>query len=45
MFVRQKINLSGCFSVKIAQRVGRINKVVRTIGCVTATDELEKFQK
>ena len=44
MFVRQKINSSGSVSVQIVQKVGRINRVVRTIGCSTDPVELEKLQ-
>ena len=43
MFVRQKINRSGSVSVQIVQKVGRINKVVRTIGCSTDPVEIEKL--
>ena len=44
MFVRQKINRSGSVSVQIVQKVGRINRVVRTIGCSTDPVEIEKLQ-
>ncbi len=44
MFVRQKINSSGSVSVQIFQKVGLINRVVRTIGCSTDPGELEKPQ-
>ena len=43
MFVRQKINRSGSVRVQIVQKVGRINKVVRTIGCSTDPVEIEKL--
>jgi len=43
MFVRQKINRSGSVSVQIVQKVGRINRVVRTIGCSTDPVEIEKL--
>ena len=45
MFIRQKINRSGSVSVQIVQKVGRINRVVRTIGCSTDPVELEKLQR
>lgn len=45
MFVRQKINRSGSVSVQIVQKVGRINRVVRTIGCSTDPVELEELQR
>ena len=44
MFVRQKINKSGSLSVQIVQKVGRINRVVRTIGCSTDAEELKKLE-
>ncbi|WP_057938513.1 IS1634 family transposase [Algoriphagus resistens] len=39
MFVRRKKNSSGSFSVQIIQKVGRINKVVKSIG--SSFDEME----
>lgn len=45
MFVRQKINKSGSISVQIVQKLGRVNKVLRTIGCSTDREEIEKLQQ
>ena len=45
MFVRQKINCSGSVSVQIVQKIGRINKVIRTIGCSSDPEEIEKLQQ
>ncbi|MCH7415947.1 hypothetical protein MM213_20805, partial [Belliella sp. R4-6] len=39
MFVRRKKNSSGSFSVQIIQKVGRINKVVKSLG--SSFDESE----
>ncbi|WP_323823460.1 IS1634 family transposase [Algoriphagus sp. C2-6-M1] len=39
MFVRRKKNSSGSFSVQIIQKVGRINKVVKSMG--SSCDEVE----
>ena len=39
MFVRRKKNSSGSFSVQIVQKVGRINKVVKSLG--SSFDESE----
>lgn len=44
MFVRQKINRSGSVSVQIVQKIGRINRVIRTIGCSKDPLEIEKLQ-
>ena len=44
MFVRQKINRSGSVSVQTVHKVGRINRVVRTIGCSTDPVEIEQLQ-
>lgn len=45
MFVRQKINNSGSVSVQIVQKTGRINRIVRTIGCSTDREEIERLQQ
>ena len=41
MFVRRKRNASGSFSVQIIRKVGRINKVVKTLG--SSSDESELY--
>jgi len=45
MFVRQKINFSGSVSVQIVQKIGRINKVIRTVGCSSDPEEVGKLQQ
>lgn len=45
MFIGQKKNRSGSISVQIIQKVGRINKVVRTIGCSSNQEDLYKLQQ
>jgi hypothetical protein len=45
MFIRQKKNRSGSISVQIIQKIGRINKVVRTIGSSSIQEELDRFQQ
>jgi hypothetical protein len=39
MFVRKKKNKSGSISVQIIEKVGRINKLVQTVG--SSKDETE----
>ncbi|TFH39644.1 MAG: hypothetical protein E4G94_10760 [ANME-2 cluster archaeon] len=45
MFVRQKTNKSGSVSVQIVQKIGRINRVIRTIGCSSDPAVLDKLQQ
>jgi len=45
MFVRRKKNLSGSFSVQIVQKVGRINKVVKSIGSSSDAAELDILER
>ncbi|MBR9775042.1 MAG: hypothetical protein GYB55_08530 [Cytophagales bacterium] len=45
MFIRRKRNASGSFSVQIIQKVGRINKVVKTIGCSSDGSELDTMER
>jgi len=45
MFIRQKKNRSGSISVQIIQKIGRINKVVRTIGCSSNQEDIDKLQQ
>lgn len=45
MFVRQKRNKSGSVSVQIVQKIGRINRVVKTVGCSIDPDEIEKLEQ
>jgi len=44
MFVRKKVNKSGSISVQVVQKVGRINRVIRTLGCSTDPEELKKLE-
>lgn len=41
MFVRQNQNRSGSFSIQIIRKIGRNNKVVKTVGCAKTQRELE----
>jgi transposase len=43
MFVRKKHNKSGSTSIQILQKVGRKNQVVRTIGCSSDPQEIERL--
>jgi len=45
MFIRQKKNRSGSISVQIIQKIGRINKVVKTVGSSSIQEEIDKFQQ
>ncbi len=45
MFVRQKRNPSGSISVQIVQKVGRINKILKTLGCSSDPHEIDQLQK
>lgn len=46
MFIRKKLNKSGTTSIQIIQKVGRSNKILKTIGSSSSPDELERlFQK
>ena len=43
MFVRKKHNKSGSTSIQILQKVGRKNQVLRTIGCSSDPQEIERL--
>lgn len=45
MFVRQKRNPSGSISVQIVQKVGRFNRVLKTLGYSTDPHEIDQLQK
>jgi transposase len=45
MFVRRKKNSSGSFSIQIIQKVGRINKVVKSIGSSFDAVELDILER
>jgi soluble P-type ATPase len=45
MFVRRKKNSSGSFSIQIIQKVGRINKVVKSIGSSFDETELDILER
>ena len=45
MFVRRKRNASGSFSVQIIRKVGRINKVVKTLGSSSDERELDTLER
>ena len=45
MFMRRKRNTSGSFSVQIIQKLGRINKVVKTMGCSSDERELDTMER
>lgn len=44
MFIRKKKNASGSVSVQVIQKVGRKNKVVKTIGCAKVLQDIEKLE-
>lgn len=43
MFVRKKHNKSGSTSIQILQKVGRKNQILRTIGCSSDPQEIERL--
>jgi transposase len=45
MFVRRKKNSSGSYSIQIVQKVGRINKVVKSMGSSFDSAELDIFER
>jgi transposase len=45
MFIRQKKNSSGSVSVQIIKKIGRCNKILKTIGCSNDAEEIKKLQK
>jgi len=45
MFVRLKINKSGSTSVQIVQKRGRINKVLRVVGCSSDPAEIAALKE
>lgn len=45
MFLRKKTNKSGSVSIQVIQKVGRTNKVVKTIGCSKDTFEIDRLWK
>jgi len=45
MFVRLKVNRSGSTSVQIVQKVGRINRVLKVVGCSFDESEIAQFKQ
>ena len=45
MFVRKKRNKSGSISIQIVEKVRRKNKVIKTIGCSSNSEEVERLYK
>jgi len=45
MFIRQKKNKSGSFSIQIVKKEGRRNKVLKTIGVAKTTQEVELLKR
>ena len=43
MFVRKKKNKSGSVSIQILQKIGRKNKLVKTVGSSNNQKEIEKL--
>ena len=43
MFVRKKKNLSGSVSIQILEKVGRKNKLIKTVGSSKDKDEIDKL--
>ena len=45
MFVRRKPNASGSYSVQIIQKIRGKSKVVKTLGCATLQQDIERLQR
>lgn len=45
MFVRRNKNRSGSYSVQIIQKIGRRNRVIKTLGSSSDREELEKLEQ
>jgi hypothetical protein len=45
MFIRKKPNKSGTISVQVIKKVGRSNRIVKTIGFGTTAEELEALER
>lgn len=45
MFIREKRNKSGSFSIQIIQKVGRKNKILQTVGVGKTSQELELLKR
>lgn len=46
MFIRKKKNSSGSSSIQIIKKINRVNKVLKTIGCSSEPEEIERlYQK
>lgn len=45
MFIRKKKNISGSISVQIIKKIGRDNKVIRTIGSSSDSSEIDKLYR
>lgn len=45
MFIRKKKNKSGSISIQIIEKIDRINKVVKTIGCAKDSEAVELLIK
>ena len=44
MFIRKKLNSSGSCSVQIIKKIKGRYKVIKTIGCATTWQEIEKLE-
>ena len=44
MFIRKKKNASGSVSVQVIQKINGKNKLVKTIGCATVLQDIEKLE-
>ena len=43
MFLRKKANKSGSISIQVIEKVGRVNKVIKTIGCSKDSYEISRL--
>ena len=43
MFLRKKANKSGSYSIQVIEKVGRVNKVIKTIGCSKDSFEIGRL--
>lgn len=45
MFIRRNKNRSGSYSIQIIQKVGRRNRVIKTLGSSSNSEELERLER
>ena len=45
MFIRQKKNKSGSFSIQIIEKIGRRNKILKTVGVAKTEQEIDFLKR